>query len=179
MSKASISRNNCSSVGSLFIVGCATKGYVRNSIEPIDQKVDQVDQEFSEPRYAAGRGHQQDQSGQWTKTRRSSPRPTRSRRRPTARPKARCPRRIKIPRTWATCAPWLRILTTTSPSTVAVVHFGVNKDTLTKDEKAKLDEVATQIGSLQRYFITVEGFTDQTGRRSLQRSTEPCSARIR
>ncbi len=44
-----------------------------------------------------------------------------------------------------------------------VVHFGVNKDTLTKDEKAKLDEIATQTGSLQRYFITVEGFTDQTG----------------
>jgi OmpA-OmpF porin, OOP family len=39
----------------------------------------------------------------------------------------------------------------------------VNKDTLTKDEKAKLDQVATQTGSLQRYFITVEGFTDQTG----------------
>jgi outer membrane protein OmpA-like peptidoglycan-associated protein len=45
----------------------------------------------------------------------------------------------------------------------AVVHFAVNKDTLTKDEKAKLDDVASQVGSLQRYFITVEGFTDQTG----------------
>src|SRR5262249_20376668 len=44
-----------------------------------------------------------------------------------------------------------------------VVHFAVNKDTLTKDEKAKLDELASQTGSLQRYFITVEGFTDQTG----------------
>src|SRR5260221_995378 len=49
------------------------------------------------------------------------------------------------------------------PANQAIVHFGVNKDTLTKDEKAKLDEVATQIGSLQRYFITIEGYTDQTG----------------
>jgi len=49
------------------------------------------------------------------------------------------------------------------PVNTAVVHFGVNKDSLTKDEKAKLDDVASQIGSLQRYFITVEGFTDQTG----------------
>jgi len=44
-----------------------------------------------------------------------------------------------------------------------VVHFKVNQNTLTKDEKAKLDEVATQVGSLPRYFITVEGYTDQTG----------------
>ena len=44
-----------------------------------------------------------------------------------------------------------------------VVHFAVNKYALTKDEKAKLDAMAQQLGSQQRYFITVEGFTDQTG----------------
>jgi outer membrane protein OmpA-like peptidoglycan-associated protein len=49
------------------------------------------------------------------------------------------------------------------PGNQAVVHFGVNKDTLTKDEKAKLDDLASQVGSVPRYFITVEGFTDQTG----------------
>jgi OmpA-OmpF porin, OOP family len=49
------------------------------------------------------------------------------------------------------------------PAGQTVVHFAIAKDTLTKDEKAKLDEVATQIGSQARYFITVEGFTDQTG----------------
>jgi outer membrane protein OmpA-like peptidoglycan-associated protein len=43
------------------------------------------------------------------------------------------------------------------------VHFAIAKDTLTKEEKAKLDEVATQIASQPRYFITVEGYTDQTG----------------
>jgi outer membrane protein OmpA-like peptidoglycan-associated protein len=44
-----------------------------------------------------------------------------------------------------------------------VVHFAVNKYILTKDEKAKLDAMATTLGSQPRYFITVEGFTDQTG----------------
>jgi outer membrane protein OmpA-like peptidoglycan-associated protein len=44
-----------------------------------------------------------------------------------------------------------------------VVHFGVSKSALTADEKAKLDAVAMQVTSLPRYFITVEGFTDQTG----------------
>ena len=52
------------------------------------------------------------------------------------------------------------------PAGQTVVHFAVAKDTLTKDEKAKLDEVATQLGSQARYFITVEGFTDQTGDKS-------------
>src|SRR4029077_12638004 len=44
------------------------------------------------------------------------------------------------------------------PINTAVVHFRVNRDTLTKEEEAKLDEVATQTGSLQRYFITVAGY---------------------
>ncbi len=39
MSKVSISATIALAVGSLFIVGCATKGYVRNSIQPIDQKI--------------------------------------------------------------------------------------------------------------------------------------------
>jgi hypothetical protein len=43
MSKVSTSATIALAVGSLFIVGCATKGYVRNSIQPVDQKIDQVD----------------------------------------------------------------------------------------------------------------------------------------
>ena len=49
------------------------------------------------------------------------------------------------------------------PAGQTVVHFAIAKDTLTSDDKAKLDQVATQLGSQARYFITVEGFTDQTG----------------
>ena len=30
-------------VGSFLIVGCATKNYVKQSITPVDQKIDQVD----------------------------------------------------------------------------------------------------------------------------------------
>ncbi len=44
MSKVSTSATIALAIGSLFIVGCATKGYVRNSIRPIDQRVEQVDQ---------------------------------------------------------------------------------------------------------------------------------------
>ncbi len=43
MSKALLSATITLAVGSLFIAGCATKNYVKQSITPVDQKIDQVD----------------------------------------------------------------------------------------------------------------------------------------
>ena len=43
MSKATLSATIALAVGTLFIAGCATKNYVKQTIQPIDQKVDQVD----------------------------------------------------------------------------------------------------------------------------------------
>jgi outer membrane murein-binding lipoprotein Lpp len=43
MSKAILSATITLAVGSLFIAGCATKNYVKQSITPVDQKIDQVD----------------------------------------------------------------------------------------------------------------------------------------
>src|SRR6202140_841481 len=44
MSKVALSATITLAVGSLFIAGCATKNYVKQSITPVEQKVDQVDQ---------------------------------------------------------------------------------------------------------------------------------------
>jgi outer membrane protein OmpA-like peptidoglycan-associated protein len=43
------------------------------------------------------------------------------------------------------------------------VLFGFNKDTLTDDGKAQLDELAKQAMGLERYVIEVQGFTDKSG----------------
>src|ERR1700723_1674562 len=43
MSKATLCATITLAVGSLFIAGCATKNYVKQSIQPVDQKIDQVD----------------------------------------------------------------------------------------------------------------------------------------
>jgi len=43
MSKAILSATITLAVGTLFIAGCATKNYVKQSITPVDQKIDQVD----------------------------------------------------------------------------------------------------------------------------------------
>jgi len=43
------------------------------------------------------------------------------------------------------------------------VHFGFDKDTLTKDAKATLDQLANDIPNTKGYILTVEGGTDSTG----------------
>jgi len=50
-----------------------------------------------------------------------------------------------------------RVVTETS------VHFGFNKDALTKQAKDALDQLATDVPNTKGYIITVEGGTDSVG----------------
>ena len=43
------------------------------------------------------------------------------------------------------------------------VHFGFNKDNLTKKAQEALDQLATDVANAKGYIITVEGGTDSTG----------------
>src|SRR6516162_1353034 len=43
------------------------------------------------------------------------------------------------------------------------VKFGFNRDNLTQDAKALLDQFATNVSNTKGYIITVEGGTDSTG----------------
>jgi outer membrane protein OmpA-like peptidoglycan-associated protein len=45
----------------------------------------------------------------------------------------------------------------------AAVHFGFDKDFLTKDAKEELDKLATNVPNTKGYIITVEGGTDAVG----------------
>jgi OmpA-OmpF porin, OOP family len=45
----------------------------------------------------------------------------------------------------------------------AAVHFGFDKDFLTKDAKDELDKLATAVPNTKGYIITVEGGTDAVG----------------
>jgi len=163
MSKASLSATIVLTVGSMFIVGCATKGYVRNTVTPIDQKIDQVDQNSQK--------RDSQQSADLNKTNQQ-----------VDEDETKLSRTDEIAKTADDTSKGAMSKSNQNAKDLndlrgvvaniddykpvdqaVVVHFGVNKDTLTKDEKAKLDDVASKVGSLQRYFITIEGFTDQTG----------------
>jgi OOP family OmpA-OmpF porin len=148
--------------GLFLIVGCATKNYVKHSIQPVDQKIDQADK--------SSQSRDSSQVADINKTNQT-----------VDEDEKKLSATDEIAKTADTTSKGamakanqntkdlndLRNVVANiddyKPAGQTVVHFAIAKDTLTKDEKAKLDEVATQIGSQPRYFITVEGFTDQTG----------------
>ena len=148
--------------GSFLIVGCATKNYVKQSITPIDQKIDQVDKssQSRDSSQVADINKTNQVVDEDEKKLSATDEIAKSADSTSKGAMAKADQNTKD----------LNVLQNVvanfydyKPANQVVVHFGINKDTLTKDETAKLDEVATQIGSVQRYFITVEGFTDQTG----------------
>jgi OmpA-OmpF porin, OOP family len=170
MSKLTLSATITLAIGTMFIAGCATKNYVKKSITPVDQKVDQVDQ--------ASQKRDSSQVADINKTNQvvdenekklSATDEVAKSADGTA--KGAMAKSNQNTRDISDLRGVIANIDDYKPTgEPTVVHFGVNKDTLTKDEKAKLDGVATQIASQKRYFITVEGFTDQTGPASLNDS---------
>jgi outer membrane protein OmpA-like peptidoglycan-associated protein len=162
MSKAILSATITLAVGSLFIAGCATKNYVKQSVTPIDQKIDQVDKN--------SQARDSSQVAELNKTNQT-----------VDEHEKKLSATDEVAKTADTEAKGAIAKTNQNAKDLndlrnvianiddykaggqTVVHFAVAKDTLSKDEKAKLDEVANQVGSQGRYFITVMGFTDQTG----------------
>jgi outer membrane protein OmpA-like peptidoglycan-associated protein len=166
MSKAMLSATITLAVGSLFIAGCATKNYVKQSIQPVDQKIDQVDK--------SSQSRDSSQVADINKTNQV-----------VDEDEKKLSATDEIAKTADTEAKGAMAKTNQNAKDLndlrnvvaniddykpagqaVVVHFAVAKDTLSKDDKAKLDDIASQLGSQARYFITIEGFTDQTGDRA-------------
>jgi outer membrane protein OmpA-like peptidoglycan-associated protein len=146
----------------LGLAGCATKGYVRNSVEPVSAKVNQVDQKVdkeTQDRTAEGQKTNQrvdensrdiDATGEIAKT-------------ADSQAKAAMAKANQNTRDLGDLRNVVANIDDYNPGDHAVVLFGLNKSTLTPQAKADLDEIASKVGNVKRYFITVEGFTDQTG----------------
>jgi OOP family OmpA-OmpF porin len=162
MSKAALSATIALAVGSLFIAGCATKNFVKQSIQPIDQKIDQVDKS-SQTRDSSQVAdiNKTNQTVDEDEKKLSST--TEIARTADGESKGAMAKANQNTKDLNDLRNIVANIDDYKPAGQTVVHFAVSKDTLTKDEKAKLDDVAKQLGSQGRYFITVEGFTDQTG----------------
>lgn len=162
MSKATLSATIALAASSLFIAGCATKNYVKQQIQPVDQKIDQVDK--------SSQGRDQQQVADINKTNQTVDEDEKKLSATTEvantadnTAKGAMAKSNQNSRDINDLRNVIANIDDYKAGNMTVVHFAVNKDTLTKDEKAKLDQVAASLGSQARYFITVEGFTDQTG----------------
>ena len=166
MSKAGLSATISLAIASLFIAGCATKNYVKQSITPVDQKIDQVD-----------KGSQSRDSQQVTDINKTNQTVDENEKKLSATTEiARTAdgesknAMAKANQNTKEIGDLRNVIANIDDYKASgepvVVHFALNKDTLTKDEKAKLDQIASQLGSQARYFVTVEGFTDQSGDRA-------------
>jgi OOP family OmpA-OmpF porin len=162
MRKSILSATITLAVGTLFIAGCATKNYVKQSITPVDQKIDQVDKSSqSRDSTQVADINKTNQVVDENEKKLSATDEIAKTADGTA--KGAMAKSNANAKDISDLRSVIANIDDYKPANQAVVHFAVAKDTLTKDEKAKLDEVATQIGGQPRYFITVEGYTDQTG----------------
>jgi OOP family OmpA-OmpF porin len=167
MSKAILSATITLAAGTLFLAGCATKNYVKQQIQPVDQKVDQVDKssQSRDASQVADLGKTNQTIGEDEKQLSATTEVARTADTQSKGAMAKANQNTKDLNDLRNVV--ANIDDYKPAGDPVVVHFAVNKDALTTDEKAKLDQVASQLGSQARYFITVEGFTDQTGPASL------------
>ena len=166
MSKAILSATITLAVGSLFIAGCATKNYVKQSVTPIDQKIDQVDKS-SQTRDSSQVADINKTNQTVDEDEKKLSATTEVAQTADNEAKGAMAKTNQNAKDLSDLRNVIANIDDYKPGTQVVVHFGINKDTLTKDEKDKVDQFAMQIGSQTRYFITVEGFTDQTGSMAL------------
>jgi outer membrane protein OmpA-like peptidoglycan-associated protein len=162
MSKVILSATITLAVGTLFIAGCATKNYVKQSIEPIDKKVDQVDKS-SQSRDSSQVADINKTNSVVDEDEKKLSATTEIARTADSTSKGALAKTNQNAKDISDLRSVIANLDDYRAANQAVVHFAIAKDTLTKEEKAKLDEVASEIASQPRYFITVEGYTDQTG----------------
>jgi outer membrane protein OmpA-like peptidoglycan-associated protein len=131
--------------------GCATKGYVRAQVQPVNTKVDQVQDQTQKQ---GTQLHQTAQQVQQNQTDISATKEIASSAENRAGENGRQLGDLR------------KVVANLDDYKVAdqsVVHFGFDKDALTPETKEELDKLAAQVGSAQRYFITIEGYTDQIG----------------
>jgi outer membrane protein OmpA-like peptidoglycan-associated protein len=166
----------CIVTGALLAGGCATKKYVRNTTAPIQAKVDQVgeqttqnSQQINDTRGEVKQVDERAQSGISAAQERAS---TADQHAQTADQHAgEAMNSAKQAQQSADAAmssvSSLRNVIANIDDyqlqTSATVPFKFNKYVLTSDAKQDLDKLAEGVKADKRYFIAVEGYTDNTG----------------
>jgi OOP family OmpA-OmpF porin len=149
-------------LGPMFTAGCATKGYVRSTVEPVSTKVDQVEKTSNEK--IAQTNQRVDQTNQKVD---QNTKDISTVKETADSADKRSTDAMNLGQQHTTEINELNNVVGNidqyKKTDQAVVLFGLNRHNLTDDAKAQLDKVANDVQGLQRYLITVQGYTDQTG----------------
>jgi OOP family OmpA-OmpF porin len=143
-------------------VGCASKNYVRQQTTPLINKTNELDdltaknsKEIKDVDQRAQSGIQQVQAKATEVDQKAQAAGQQAQQAQTMADSAT--QRVDVLQNRVANLDNYRVVTETS------VHFGFDKDNLTKKAKEALDQLATDVPNTKGYIITVEGGTDSVG----------------
>jgi OmpA-OmpF porin, OOP family len=145
-------------VGLMSTVGCATKGYVRNQVTPINNKIDELNDITAKNTQGI---HDADSKAQQGITAADAANQKASAAGDSANQANQGVARVGNGLNGLQGT--VENLDNYKPVANTTIQFGVNKAVLTKADQQMLDEFAQQIGQQKHYIVQVQGFTDATG----------------
>lgn len=146
----------------LLAAGCATKKYVRNSVEPLETRLGKVEEVSDQNSHRITDVDQKAQTGiTEAKTQADS----------ADKNATAAGERAQSAQTLAQSSMTeaervredLRNSDNFQTLKTETVLFGFNRSNLDKDAQEKLNEIASLVSGKKRFFIEVQGFTDRTG----------------
>jgi outer membrane protein OmpA-like peptidoglycan-associated protein len=152
-------------LAAMFVTGCATKNYVRQNVQPVQAKVDQVADQ-SNKQGAEITQTQQDVAKNTRDISATDEKATGADRRAGEAMASATQANQKGDKNSQEISQLRGVIANIDDYKVAnetTVLFAFNAAKLTPDDKQKLDDLATQVTSHKRFFVAVEGYTDQTG----------------
>ena len=148
-----------------FVAGCATKNYVRQNVQPVQAKVDQVEDQNKKQDTEIAQT-QQDVAKNTRDISATDEKATGADRRAGEAMASATQANQKGDKNSQEISQLRGVIANIDDYKVAnetTVLFAFNAAKLTPDDKQKLDDLATQVTSHKRFFVAVEGYTDQTG----------------
>ena len=145
-------------IGLISTVGCATKGYVRNQVTPINNKIDELNDITAKNSQGIKDADSKAEQGITAAN-------AADQKAGDAASSANQANQgvARVGNGLNGLQGTVENLDNYKPVANTTIQFGVNKYTLTKADQQMLDEFAQQIGQQKHYIVQVQGFTDATG----------------
>lgn len=148
-----------------FVSGCATKGYVRNNVQPVQQKLDQVAEQADQQGQQLAQTRQDVDNNVTAIAGVDEKASGADRRAGEAMNRASTADQKATQNTQQIVSLRNTIVNLDNYKVVqtATVLFGFDRAALQPQDKQQLDQLVSQTSGLKRYFIAIEGYTDPTG----------------